>query len=54
MLIYKKGAWFKPKTGSSLRDDLKHPKTIGPHWDYKPTRNSPSYRWFPDGRMEAK
>lgn len=39
-----KGAWFKPKIGSSLRDDLKHPKPIGPHWDYKPTRNSPSYR----------
>lgn len=49
----KKGSWFNPKTGSSLRDDLKHPKPIGPHWDYKPTRNSPS-RWFPDGRMEAK
>ena len=50
----KKGGWYKPKTGESLRPDLDHPLPIGPHWDYQPYRNGPKYRWYPNGRMELK
>lgn len=49
-----KGNWFNPKTGESLRPDLNHEEPIGPHWDYKPSRDSQTYRWFPDGRLESK
>ena len=49
-----KGNYYNPKTGESLRPDLNHPKPIPPHWDYKLTRNGPSYRWFPDGSIEPK
>ncbi len=49
----KEGNWYNPKTGESLRPDLDHPGSIGPHWDYR----DPSGNWFrifPDGSQVPK
>jgi hypothetical protein len=29
------GNWHNPKTGESLRPDVKHPPPVGPQWDYR-------------------
>ncbi len=49
----KEGNWYNPQTGESLRPDLDHPGSIGPHWDYR----DPSGNWFrifPDGSQVPK
>lgn len=46
--------WFNPKTGESLSPDINQPKPILPHWDYKQTRNGPTYRWYLNGNLELK
>ncbi len=49
----KGGNWYKPETGESLRDDMKHPPGKPPHLDYKaPDRNW--YWWYPNGTLEPK
>lgn len=42
------GAWYNPRTGESLRPDLKHPLPVGPHWDYKDARGH-AWRIMTDG-----
>ena len=49
-----RGNWFHPETGASLRGDRLHPEGIAPHNDFKPFRNSPTFRWFQDGTMQPK
>jgi len=47
------GNWYNPKTGETLRPDLKHPDPIGPHWDWR----DPAGKWwriFPDGTKTPK
>ncbi len=46
------GAWVDPKTGGSLHPDMDHLPPEQPHWDYRPFKNGPQYRWYPDGRVE--
>ena len=48
------GNWYNPSTGETLHPDVHHEDPIGPHWDYRASRDSPWYRWFPDGHMELK
>lgn len=48
------GNWHNEKTGESFHWDMKHPKPIGPHWDYFRRDTGVKYRIFPDNTWEIK
>ena len=47
------GNWHNPFTKKSLHNDMNHPKSFEPHWDYIDTEGN-HFRWFPDGRIIPK
>jgi hypothetical protein len=47
------GQWYDPKTGESMRPDVLNPKHL-PHYDWRPWRHGPDWRFYRNGTLEPK